>query len=114
MSTFARWTYTNTATVRPFLRLDQKTQEPVYGPEYTIACTWRAEGMQERNAGGQSGSQGAEMVLKQRYYFEDPRPKMLDLIRRNGATLWEEIRSVLEDDMSPFDEADSPDYQAVT
>ncbi|MCO3960266.1 hypothetical protein FA108_32280, partial [Pseudomonas aeruginosa] len=49
MSTTANWSYTNTATVRPFLHFDLSTQEAVYGPEYEIACTWVAKGEQVRD-----------------------------------------------------------------
>ncbi|MCO3842800.1 hypothetical protein FA119_18715, partial [Pseudomonas aeruginosa] len=58
MSTTANWSYTNTATVRPFLHFDLSTQEAVYGPEYEIACTWVAKGEQVRD------NNGAEFVSR--------------------------------------------------
>ncbi len=112
MSATANWSYTNVATVRPFLSLDQWTGQAVYGEPYEIACTWTADNSQERMAGGQGGSQGAEFIAKHTIFTEDRRPKYLDLIIFDGSDGWEEIRAVMTWDMSPFGEI--PDYKLVT
>lgn len=106
MSTTANWSYTNTATVRPFVSIDLMTQESVYGEEYQIACTWTAKSEQARD------DNGAEFVSRHMIYTEDKRPKYLDKIQLNGSTEWEEIRSVTGWDMSPFGE--EPDFLLVT
>lgn len=105
MSTTANWSYTNTATVKPF----QKQSEwggVTYGPEYTIACTWAAVSQQERD------SNGAEFVSRFEIFTEDERPDVLDMIQLNGDTEWQEIRSRTWWDMSFFGE--EPDYRIVT
>jgi len=112
MSATANWSYTNVATVRPFLSLDQWTGQAVYGEPYEIACTWTADNSQERMAGGQGGSQGAEFIAKHTIFTEDRRPKYLDLIMFDGSDGWEEIRAVTTWDMSPFGE--EPDFKLVT
>lgn len=112
MSATANWSYTNVATVRPFLKRDLKTQEALYGDEFEIACTWTAKHESVRDAGGQSGAQGAEFVSQHQIYTEDKRPKYLDLIQFAGSNGWEEIRSVTNWDMSFFDE--EPDFLLVT
>lgn len=108
MSATASWSYTNTATIRPYLGRDEWGAAS-YGQEYTIACTWAAVEIQERGAGGAGG---AEMVLKHEVYTEDDRPQFLDLIQLNGSTDWEEIRQRTSYDMSFFGEI--PDYKLVT
>ncbi len=106
MSNTANWSYTNTATVRPFESINLQTGETVYGEEYEIACTWTAESQQERD------NDGAEFVGRFTIYTEDDRPKYLDLIRLSGSDEWQEIRSKTYWDMSFFGEA--PDYRLVT
>nr|MBO2511803.1 hypothetical protein [Gammaproteobacteria bacterium] len=106
MSKTASWSYTNTATVKPFVSIDPMTQESIYGEEYQIACTWTAKSEQARD------DNGAEFVSRHEIFTEDPRPKYLDKIQLNGSTEWEEIRSVTGWDMSPFGE--TPDYRLVT
>lgn len=112
MSATSSWSYTNTATVKPF----QKQSEwggVTYGPEYTIACTWTANEDQQQSLGGQSGAMGDERVAKHKIYTEDARPKMLDQIMlNNGLSEWEEIRAVTSYDMSFFGE--EPDYLIET
>ena len=111
MSSIARWTYTNTATVKPFNGMDMWGNES-YGTEYEIACTWTAVDSDERMMGGQSGAGGSELILKHEVYTEDARPKYMDMILLNGATEWEKIRERTGWDMSPF--ADTPDFKLVT
>lgn len=105
MSDIANWSYTNTATVRPFLERNQWGKNS-YGPEYQIACTWRAKSMQATTPAGQ------EFVSRHVIYCEDARPKYLDLIQLNGSTDWEEIKGHAADDMSMF--GDVPDYVLTT
>lgn len=107
MSEISRWTYTNTATVKPFLSHDE-WGKAVFSDEYTIACTWGTNERQERNM----GAQGAELTASNTIYTEDARPKRLDMIRLNDHEEWEEIRDRVEWDMTPFE--DTPDYKLVT
>lgn len=111
MSATANWTYTNTATVRPLIGHNE-WGAATYGPEYQIACTWTAVELQQRMSGGQSGSQGAEWIVKHEVFTEDKRPKQLDQIKLNGSDVWEEIREKTSWDMSFFDE--EPDFKLVT
>lgn len=111
MSKTANWSYTNIAEVRAVIGRDQWGAQQ-YGPVYEIACTWAAEGKQERDRGGMSGSQGTEFIGNMTFWTEDPRPKYGDQIRQKGAELWEPIRARMDWDMSFFGEI--PDYRLVT
>lgn len=108
MSSIARWSYKNTATVRPFIDEDLENGGVVYGDEYAIACTWAAESKEMRDASG------AEFVSSYIIWSEDPRPKHRDLILLDtlAPTDWQEIRSHMEWDMQMFD--DVPDFRTVT
>lgn len=109
MSETSRWSYTNTATVRPFVSRDDFDGTVVYGDEYEIACTWAAESKEMRDA------TGAEFISNYIIWSEDPRPKHLDLIKLNTVALtnWQEIRSHMEWDMSFFQDP-MPDFRTVT
>lgn len=106
MSTTANWSYTNVATVRPFVEINMDTGKTTYGDEYEIACTWAAKSEQVRD------ENGAEFVSRHMIYTEDKRPKYLDMIMFDGSDGWEEIRSVTNWDMSFFNE--EPDFLLVT
>lgn len=108
MSAIARWSYQNTAQVRPFVSEDAYAGDIVYGDPYEIACTWAAESKQMRDANG------AEFVSRYIIWSEDARPKHRDLILLNtvAPTDWQEIRDHMEWDMQMFD--DVPDYRTVT
>lgn len=108
MSSIARWSYKNTARVRPFIDEDLENGGILYGDEYTIACTWAAESKEMRDA------TGAEFVSSYIIWSEDPRPKHRDLILLNtvAPTDWQEVRSHMEWDASMFD--DTPDFRTVT
>lgn len=108
MSSVARWSYKNTATVRPFVDEDLENGGITYGDEYVIACTWAAESKEMRDA------TGAEFVSSYIIWSEDPRPKHRDLILLNtvAPTDWQEVRSHMEWDMQMFD--DTPDFRTVT
>lgn len=112
MSSIARWSYANVATVHPFVSIDMKTGVTVYGPSYEIACSWAAESKMERETGGQGGARGAEFVSQHVIYTEDLRPKYLDEIEFDGSNGREQIRATTQWDMSPF--ADTPDRKLVT
>lgn len=109
MSTTASWSYTNTATVKPFLSLDLMTGQTIYGEPFEIACTWVAKSEQRRN------QDGAEFVSRFQIYTEDARPAYLDMVLLNGddpATGWQEIRDREYFDMSFFGE--EPDFTLIT
>ncbi|WP_322997951.1 hypothetical protein [Castellaniella sp.] len=105
MSNTANWSYQNSATIKPY-QGQSEWGGVTYGPEYTIACTWAAVSQQERD------DTGAEFVSRFEIFTEDGRPKMLDMIRLNGDTEWQEIRGRTWWDMSFFGE--TPDYRLVT
>lgn len=106
MSKTANWSYTNTATIRPYIGRKDYTGEEVYGDEYEIACTWEAKSEQARD------DRGIEFVTRNIIYTEDLRPKKLDLIRLSTSDKWEEIRDRSEWDMSFFGE--DPDVRLTT
>lgn len=115
MSSIARWSYTNTATVYPFEGMDSFNGGASYGAPFTIACTWTGKSEQRRDANG------AEFVTRDVFYTEDQRPKYRDRIAKGDTTAqqWlaakaDEIRAVTDYDMSPFGEPDSPDFEIVT
>lgn len=107
MSSLGRWTYTNTATVRPVVARD-KYGAKTYGPEYEIACTWDAQSKPART------NAGVEFTTTYVIYTEDARPRYLDEIKLRGSDKWQEILGHAQWDMSPFGEADSPDYKITT
>lgn len=109
MSEISRWSYKNTATVRPFVSEDNFSGMITYGDEFTIACTWAAESKEMRDA------TGAEFVSNYIIWSEDARPKHRDLILLNtvAPTDWQEIRSHMEWDMQMFDDP-LPDFRTVT
>lgn len=112
MSSIARWSYKNTARVKPFVDYDQNTGETIYGAEYTIACNWTAESKVEIDRGGQSGAIGQEFVSQHIIYCEDARPKYMDMIALGDSDEFEQIRSVTGWDMNMF--SDSMDFKLVT
>lgn len=111
MSSTASWTYTNVATVRPVIGLDEYGG-PAFGEQYQIACTWTAESKLETGLGGQSGSRGQEFVSRHTIYTEDPRPQYGDELIFEGSDGWEKIRSRTNWDMSFFGQI--PDYKLIT
>lgn len=108
MSSLARWTYTNTATVYPFQGEDLFNGGVLFGDPYTIACTWETGGKLMRSA------DGAEFVTNMLVYTEDARPKYRDEIVLAGHSQRMQIRAVTDWDMSPFGETNSPDYRLAT
>lgn len=108
MSSLARWTYTNTATVYPFEGEDLFNGGVLFGTPYTIACTWKTGGALRRTG------EGEEFVADMLIYTEDARPKYRDEIVLAGRDRRMVVRRVAEFDMSPFGETDSPDYEVST
>lgn len=106
MSATANWSYANTATVKPFLHLDQWSGQKVFGPEYEIDCTWAATTEEASDA------EGKTFVSKYEVFTEHPGIKHLDQIRLSGQEEWMTVRLVTEWDMSFFGE--SNDYKVVT
>ena len=47
MSATANWSYTNIATVRPFVSIDMRTGETVYGPEFDICLLYTSDAADE-------------------------------------------------------------------
>lgn len=107
VSSIARWSYKNTAWVRPLLETtDRWSGARQYGEPYEIACNWIAEHRQER------ANDGQEFIGRHTFFTEDPRPKFMDQIRREGFEDWEEIRSTTNWEMAMFN--DTPDFRLVT
>lgn len=116
MSSIARWSYTNTATVWPYLGRDYLQGSDTFGTPYTIACGYAAKHEQRRD------QEGAEFVSNYIYWTEDQRPKYKDRIATGDqsgldwgdAENADEIRSRLLYEMSAFGEADFPDLELTT
>lgn len=106
MSNTANWSYTNFATVRPFIKFDQWDGGEVYGDPYEIQCTWIIKAEPHKDADGN------EFISTFEIYTEDRRPKYKDEIKLGEHPRWMKIRSVTEWDMSFFDE--EPDLKLVT
>lgn len=109
MSEIARWSYKNTALVRPFLGIDTWSNQETFGPEYEIKCNFVANDSQERSS---QTAERAELVQSHEIYTEDPRPKMLDMVLLNGHDNWERIKGKTEYEMELFD--DTPDFKLTT
>lgn len=119
MSGVSRWSYTNVATVWPFVKKDTLNGGSQYGEPFLIECCWTAEIVQMIDEGGK------EYVSKTTFYHEDPRVKYLDRICKLERTDldWrtakaEEIRNHLEWDMSMMENKDAagylPDFKSMT
>lgn len=106
MSKIARWSYTNTATIKPFVSRDE-WGVITYGPEYQIKCTWTAENKQATTPAG------LQFIGRHYIYTEDARPKYLDMVQLKGHSDWEEIKSHTEWDASMFKDP-MPDYLLIT
>lgn len=109
MSSVARWSYQNTATVYPFIGQDDAGGGAQYDTPYTIACTWTAGGGEMR-----SDAEGREFVCKSTLWTEDQRPKFRDQIEMSGSFGRETIRAIKHYDMSALGEPDSPDFELAT
>lgn len=115
MSSISRWSYTNIATVYPFEGEDSFNGGVSFGEPFLIACTWSGKEDMHRT------NDGAEFMVSNTFWSEDPRPKYKDRIAKGDTTAlsWdaaesEEIRIAKDYDMSPFGEIDSPDFEYST
>lgn len=83
----------NKAYVKPFLGVDPRTHQRLYGDEYEIKCTWthKSETMLDED--------GNQFISRTQVWNQDPRPKRFDLIRLNGHSNYIEIKHVTEWDM---------------
>jgi hypothetical protein len=107
VSSISRWSYTERASVRPFVSKNGTTNQVIYGPAYEIFCDFAATSEQHRD------EKGNEFTSKYLIYTEDDRPKYLDEITLifPGAKP-QEIRAKTMWPMSAF--GDIPDYLLVT
>lgn len=92
MSNIGNWAYVNTATVRPFLGMDDFTGSSSYGDEYEIKCYISSTNELVKDA------DGIEFVPKMEFFTEVDTVKVHDLI--NG----EKVRMVQIINASPFGE----------
>lgn len=119
MSSIARWSYANVATVWPFVSRDPRTQAETYGEPYQIACTWISGAGRNRSSatGTRTDQNGQEYLVKQTFYTEDRRPVFRDMIATgthagtHQAAQANKVREVVSYDMSMFGEPDSPDFE---
>ena len=112
MSSIARWSYKNKATVWPYLGGGGTGGwgGDNYGDPYVIDCTYAGGGDVMSSTGGR------EFVPKMRIWHEDKRVKDGDLIAIGASADRDDASEILahtEYDMSPFDETDSPDFMSV-
>lgn len=104
MSSLGRWSYTNVATVTPYIGEDLENGGTLYGEPYVIACTFYAEPEQMRD------SNGAEFVTRGAVVCEDKRPQYRDLVECDWKIGKCEIRAIGQYDVSMFGEPNSPDF----
>lgn len=118
MSSIARWSYSNIATVWPVDGLD-KYGQPAYGTPYTITCTWQDTGET------QTDTTGAEFVPASTYWFESAygdEPSRGDYIAKFDLTAEpdpiavqaEKIKKVTVYDMTMFGASEVPDWEIFT
>lgn len=108
MSSIARWSYTERATVRPFVSRNGATNQVIYGEPYEIMCDFAAKAEQFRD------EKGNEFVSRYLIYTEDQRPKAFDEITLIFPdTKPQEIRAKTIWPMSAF-QGDIPDFLLVT
>ena len=120
MSSLARWSYTNTATVWPRIGRDALNGVDLYGTPYTIACAYAIKNELKQDMSQSQGS--TEFVSDCIYWTEDQRPKARDRIARGDQSGldWgdadgaDEIKSRLLYEMTAFGEGDFPDLEFAT
>lgn len=115
MSSVARWSYTNIATVWPRGKKDRLNGGSTWGEPYTIKCTWTATSERRADSGSSSGKEFTSMCD---YFHEDARVGYMDKIKKGDHTavsdpsapgFANDIRSHLEWDMSMFKKGGKPD-----
>ena len=119
MSSIARWTYTNVATVWPVTR--DRAGNLLYGQPHLLSCTWKLGGDVQRDA------MGNEFVPKSTFYYEADwdaadKPQRNWYIaprdRRSATGPFEAgaelIAEIVGYDMSMFGAAETPDWVLFT
>lgn len=121
MSSIARFSYKNVATVWKRGPKDHLNGGSTWGEPFTIACTWIASS--ERRV--ETGNASAEFTSKCDYFHEDPRPDYMDKIKRGDHTavpdptapgFADDIRAHLEWDMALFKKGgkpENPDFKST-
>ena len=114
MSSIARWTYTDPATVTPRIDIDGVTGATTYGAPYDIMCNINALTASDiKPTGGAAvGIDGDEWVGTHTIYLEDARPKKGDLIEFAGSDGPQVIRDRTYWSMTAFN--DTADFKLVT
>lgn len=119
MSSIARWSYANVATIWPASGQDEYGR-PSFGAPYTVACTWADTGDTQRDEAGN------EFVPKSTFWLEAEYsgvvPACGDYIARFDLSSEQEplfaganpIRKVTNWDMSPFGASETPDWALFT
>lgn len=109
MSSIARWSYTEKASVRPYLGRNGATNQINYGTAYEIWCDFAATAEQHID------EKGREFVSQYLIYTEDDRPSYMDEITLLSAAAKgykQEIKKRTMWPMSAF--GDIPDFLLVT
>ena len=112
MSSIARWTYTDIATVTPRLGIDGVTGVDTYGPTYTIKCNVTAITSSDIKPTG--GIDGDEWIGTHTIYTEDDRPRKGDLISFDGSDGAQIIRDRTFWSMTAFGATETPDFKLIT
>lgn len=112
MSKIARWSYTETAEVRPVLGFDTIKQSATYGEPYQIKCSW-----QDKSETKVDPETGEEFTCTRIYSTEDDRPRVGDEIRPVSSLIagegWQRIRALEKFPMSMFGKSEKPDFNLV-
>lgn len=114
MSSLSRWSYTDKATVWPFLGRNQSQGGSTYGPPYEIACTWIGKAEVRNN------NDGKEFVSRVQFMHEDGRVKYMDKIAKGShqgewsAAKAEDIKSHTDYPMTMFGKNEKPDFESMT
>jgi len=109
VSSIARWSYTERASVRPYLGRNGTTNQINYGPAYEIWCDFAA------TAENHMDEKKQEFVSTYLIYTEDDRPKYMDqitLLSTSANPVPQEIKKRTMWPMSAF--GDIPDFLLVT
>lgn len=116
MSSIARWTYTDIATVTPRLGIDGVTGATNYGAPYTIKCNVTAIASSDIKpiGGASTGIDGDEWIGTHTIYTEDDRPSKGDLISFYGSDGAQVIRDRTFWSMTAFGATETPDFKLIT
>ena len=116
MSSIARWTYTDNATVTPRIGIDGVTGIDTYGMPYTIKCNVTAITSSDikPTGGAATGIDGDEWIGTHTIYTEDDRPRKGDLISFDGSDGAQIIRDRTFWSMTAFGATETPDFKLIT